>query len=88
MEMNTKLRAKAKTDFEKYFFKLMNNFVSGKTMKNIRKHRDIKLVTADKKRNKLASEPNYHTARWFSENLLSTEMKKQNTNLWVLLWLY
>ena len=88
MEMNTKLRAKAKTDFEKYFFKLMNNFVSGKTMKNIRKHRDIKLVTTDKKRNKLASEPNYHTARWFSENLLSMEMKKQNTNLWVLLWLY
>ena len=79
--MNTKLRAKAKTDFEKYFFKLMNNFVSGKTMKNIRKHRDIKLVTTDKKRNKLASEPNYHTARWFSENLLPIEMKKQNTNL-------
>ena len=77
MEMNTKLRAKAKTDFEKYFFKLMNNFVSGKTMKNIRKHRDIKLVTTDKKRNKLASEPNYHTARWFSENYYQQRWKNK-----------
>ena len=59
----------------KYFFKLMNNVVFGKTMENVRKHRDIKLVMKIK-RNYLVSEPNYHTAKWFSENLLSLEMKK------------
>ena len=63
--MNTKLRAEAKNDFEKYFFKLMNNAVFGKTMKNVRKQRDIKLVTTGKRRNQLASEPNYHTTKYF-----------------------
>ena len=48
----------------------MNNAVFGKRMVNIRKHRDIKLVTTDKRRNQLFSEPNYHTTKWFSENLL------------------
>ena len=59
--MNIELRKLAKYDFEKDLFKLMNNAVLGKTMENIRKHRDIKLVTTDKKRNELVSEPNYHT---------------------------
>ena len=54
----------------------MNNAVFGKTMENVRKHRDIKLVTTDKRRNKLVSEPNYHTMKCFSENLLAIEMKK------------
>ena len=45
-------------------------------MENMRKHRDIKLVTTDEKRNKLVSEPDYHTTKRFSENLLAVEMKK------------
>ena len=45
-------------------------------MENVRKHRDIKLVLTDKRRNQLVSEPNYHTTKWFSECLLATEMKK------------
>ena len=61
--MNTKLRTDAKNDFEKDFFKLMNNTVFGKTMENVRKHRDIKLVTTGKRRNQLASEPSYHTTK-------------------------
>ena len=74
--MNTKLRAEARNDFEKDFFKLMNNSVFRKTMENVRKHRDIKLVTTDERRNKLVSEPNYHTTKYFSENLLAIEMRK------------
>ena len=79
--MNTKLRKKAKNDFEKDFFKLMNNSVFGKAMENVRKHRDIKLVTTDEKRNKLVSEPNYHTTKSFSENLLAIEMKKSKVKM-------
>ena len=63
--MNTKLRAAAKNDFEKDFFKLMNNALFGKTMENGRKHRDMKLITTDKIRNQLASEPNYHATKIF-----------------------
>ena len=67
--MNTELRKIARNDFEKKFFKLMNNAVFGKTVENVRKHRDIKLVTTDKKRIKLVSAPNYHTMNCISENL-------------------
>ena len=45
-------------------------------MENLRKHRDIKLVTTDKRRNQLASEPYYHITKYFSENLIAIEMKK------------
>ena len=74
--MNTELRKQAKNDFEKDFFKLMNIDVFDKTMENVRKHRDIKLVTTDKRRNQFMSEPSYNTTKYFSENLLAIEMKK------------
>ena len=79
--MNTELRKLAKDDFEKNLFKLMNNAVFGKTMENIRKHRDIKLVTTDKKRNKLVSEPNYHTINLISEDLSIIEMNKTKVKM-------
>ena len=70
-----------KIEFEKNFFRLMINSVFGKTMENLRKHRDIKLVTTDEKRSKLISEPNYHTTKRFSENLLAIEMKKTKVKM-------
>ena len=76
IDMNTKLRKEAKNEFEKDFFKLMNNFVFRKTMENVRKHRDITLVTTGDKRIKLVSEPNYHTTKYFSKDLLAIEIKK------------
>ena len=81
IDMNTKKRKEAKNEFEEDFFKLMNNAVFGKTMENVRKHRDIKLVRTDKRRNRLVSEPNYHTTKYFSENLLEIEMKKTNVKI-------
>ena len=66
IDMNTKLRTDGKNDFEKHFLELMNNAVFGKTMDYVRKHRGIKFVTKDKKRNQLVSEPNYHTTKYFS----------------------
>ena len=77
--MNTELRKVAKNDFEKDLFKLMNNLVFGKTMENIRKHRDIKLVTTDKHRSKLVPEPNYHTINLISKDLSIIEMKKNKS---------
>ena len=81
IDMNTQLRKQAKSEFEKDFFKLMNNSVIGKTMENVRKHRDIKLVTTEERRNQLVSEPNYHTTKQFSENLLAIEMKKAKVKM-------
>ena len=79
--MNTDTRKKAKHDFKKEIFKLINNPVFGKIMGNVRKHRDIKLVTAKRRRNYLASEPNYHTTKFLTENLLAIEIKKKRRYL-------
>ena len=81
IDMNTELRKLAKSDFEKDLFKLMNNSVFGKTMDNIRKHREIKLVTTDNKRSKLVSKPNYHTINLISEDLSIIEMKKTEVKM-------
>ena len=79
--MNTELRKNAKNEFEKNFFKLMNNSVFGKTMENVRNHRDIKLVTSDKRRKRLVSEPNYHSHKKFSDHLMAIEMNKKRVKM-------
>ena len=76
IDINTELRTKAKYDFEEDFFKLVNNAVFGKTIENVRKYRDIRLIATDKGRNQLVSEPNYYITKYFSGNLLAIEMKK------------
>ena len=76
IDLNTELRKNAKNEFEKDFYKLKINFIYGKTVQNDRKYRDIKLFTAEYKRNKLASEPNYHSTRCISKHLLVMEMKR------------
>ena len=81
IDMNTELRKSAKNDFEKDLFKLMNNSAFGKTMENIRKHRDVKLVTTDKKRSKLVSEPNYHSINLISEDLSIIDMQKTKVKM-------
>ena len=76
IDMNTKFRKEANNDVEKDFFKLMNNSVFGKNMENVRKHKDMKLVTINKRRDYLVSKPNYHTTKRFSEDLLAMEINK------------
>ena len=76
IEMNNKHRKNAKNEFEKDFFKLMNNSVFGKTMENVRNHRDIKLVNTYEKLSKYAYEPNFKNVKCFSEDLLGVEMRK------------
>ena len=76
IDKNTKLRMESKNEFHKTFYKLMNNAVYGKTMDNVRNHRDIKLVTTNTRRKRLVSQPNYHTCKRFPENLIAIELKK------------
>ena len=74
--MNTDLRQKAKNNFQKDFFKLMDNSVFPKAMENVRKYKDIKFGKTEKRRNYLVSESNYHAKKFLTANLLAIEMKK------------
>ena len=76
IEKNTKLRMQSKNTFEKNFFKLMNNSVFGKTMEDIRKRTDIKLVTTPEQAIKLINKPNYTHRTTFSDNLVAIHMAK------------
>ena len=67
IDINTNPRKKEKSDFEKYLFQLINNAVSRKTLEDVRKHGDIKLVTTERRRNHLVSEPNFRTKNLFTE---------------------
>ena len=74
--LNTRLRKDAKNEFEKDFFKLVNNSVFRKTMENIRDHKDMKLVASDKKYLKYVMKPNFKNGHPFSKHLLAMEMGK------------
>ena len=76
IDLNTDLRSKANNEFEKDFFKLMNNSVFGKTMENIRNRVDIRLVNSEAKAKKLAAKPNFKHCNIFDENLVAIHMKK------------
>ena len=76
IDFNTQLRTAATNDFEKDFFKLMNNSVFGKTMENIRKHRNIKLVTTEEKYLRTVMHLNFKSGVLFGENLMGCEMGK------------
>ena len=81
VEMNTNLRTKAKNNFEKDFYKLMNNSVFGKTMENIRNRVNVKLVNTQQKLKKLAAKPNFKSHKIFTENLVSVHMKKTSLTM-------
>ena len=81
IEMNTNLRTQAKNNFEKDFFKLMNNSVFGKTMENIRNRVNVKLVNTEEKFKKLSAKPNYKGCKIFNENLISVHMKKTSLTM-------
>ena len=75
--LNTRLRKNAKNEFEKDFFKLMNNSVFGKTMENIRNHKGVKLVTSEQKYLKYVMKPNFKDGQTFSKELFAVKMEKQ-----------
>ena len=76
IDMNTKLRKKAKYNFVENIFKFMNNAVFGKLMEDMTRHRNIKVVTTERRKNYLISKPNYHTTKYLTEDLLPIEMKR------------
>ena len=81
IKLNTDMRAKGTTDFEKDFYKLMNNSVFGKTMENVRNRVNVKLVTKEKTLGKLAKKANFKSANIFNENLIAVHMEKTTVKL-------
>ena len=86
IDMITKLRLTGKKIWDS-LFQVDNNAVFGKTMGNMRKHRNIKLVTWERRRNSLVSEPNSHTKKFFTENSLAIEMRKTQILMHKLIYL-
>ena len=86
IDLNTELIEKAKNNFQKDFSKPTNNSVLGKTMDNVRINRNFNLITTEKKGNYLASNPNFHTTKLFTENLLAIKMRK--THKYISLFIY
>ena len=81
--MNSKLRKKVESNIEKEFFKSMNNGAFGKTVENVRKYRNIKLATTERRRNYVVSEPNYHTTKFYHTHrrfISNRNEKNSNTN--------
>ena len=76
IDKNTKLRTDARNEFEIDFFQLMNNSVFGKTMENVRYHRDVKLIVTEQRRKQLTSEPNYGSCKQLTNDLIAIEMRK------------
>ena len=79
IELNTNFRTRAKNDFEKNLYKLMNNAVFGKTMENVRNHVDVKLLTKWDGRygvEAMIAKPNFHSRSVFAENLIAVELRK------------
>ena len=81
IDFNAEKRKHAKNPFENDFFKLMNNSVFGKTMEKLRKRVDVKLVTTDKKLDKLTSKPTYISSKIFNENLMAVHKIKEALTL-------
>ena len=81
IDKNTNLRTQTKNNFEKDFFKLMNNSVFGKTMENIRNRVNVKLINTEEKFKKLSAKPNYKGRKIFTENLISVHMKKTSLTM-------
>ena len=81
IDLKNELRKNANNESDKDFFNVMNNSVFGKTMENVQNHRDIRLVRTNKRRNRLVSEPNYNSTKYFSEDLVAIEMNKTSVKM-------